>query len=62
MTDHNSGLHFLVDTGAEASFPLLVLQQDGPDLQAVNGTPIATYGRRSLTLNLGIHCTGVHDC
>ena len=61
VTDRNSGLRFLVDTGAEASVipPTRTdrKQQDGPGLQAVNGTPIATYGRRSLTLDLGLRRT-----
>ena len=62
VTDCNSGLRFLVDTGAEASVipPARTdrkHQQDGPGLQAVNVTPIATYGRRSLTLDLGLRRT-----
>ena len=57
VTDRNSGLHFLVDAGADASVipPAHTdRKQDGPGLQAVNGTPIATYGRCSLTLDLGL--------
>ena len=62
VTDRNSGLRFLVDTGAEASVipPSRTdrkQQQEGPGLQAVNGTPIATYGRRSLTLDFGLRRT-----
>ena len=62
VSDRTSGLSFLVDTGAEVS----VLppsrterrsRQDGPGLQAVINTPIATYGERSLTLNLGLRRT-----
>ena len=61
VTDRNSGLRFLVDTGAEASVISAIrtdhkYQQDGLGLQAVNGTLIATYGRRSLTLDLGLQC------
>ena len=57
VADCNSGLCFLVDTGVEANvIPAARTdckhQQDGPGLQAVNGTLIATYGRRSLTLDL----------
>ena len=59
VTDRNSGLQFLVDTGVEASIipPAHTdhkHQQDGSGLQAVNGTPVATYGRFSLTLDLGL--------
>ena len=62
VTDRNSGLRFLVDTGAEASvIPATRTdrkhQQDGLGLQAVNGTPIVSYGRRSLTLDLGLRRT-----
>lgn len=61
MTDCNSGLRFLVDTGAEASIipPACTdrKQQDGTGLQAINGTPIATYGRRSFTFDLGLQHT-----
>jgi hypothetical protein len=62
VTNRNSDLRFLVDTGAEASvIPAARTdrkhQQDGPVLQAVNGTPIATYGKRSLTLDLGLRHT-----
>ena len=62
VTDRTSGLRFLVDTGAEASVIPPVRtdrkhQQDGPGLQAVNGTPIVTYGTRSLTLDLGLRRT-----
>ena len=32
-------------------------KQEGYTLSAVNGTAIATYGTRSLTLNLGLRCT-----
>nr|AAK07485.1 gag-pol polyprotein [Clonorchis sinensis] len=57
ITDRSSGLRFLVDTGAEVS----VLPHKTPlhdsasySLQAANGTRIATYGERSLTLDLGL--------
>ena len=59
VTDHSNGLRFLFDTGAEASVipPSRTdhkYQQDSMGLQAVNGTPITTFGTRSLTLNLGL--------
>ena len=62
MTDRRSGLRFLVDTGAEASVipPSRTERkhrQEHSGLQAVNGTPIATYGSRSLTLDLGLRRT-----
>ena len=62
VTDKSSGYRFLVETGAEVS----VLpsshsehkhRDEGCDLLAVNGSAIATYGRRSLTLNLGLRRT-----
>ena len=62
VQDHTTGLQFLVDTDAEVSIvphtPTDRLhQQTGPSLQAVNNTTIATYGTRSLTLNLGLRRT-----
>ena len=62
ITDNSLGYRFLIDTGAEVS----VLppshterkhQQNGCNLLAVNGSEIATYGKRSLTLNLGLRRT-----
>ena len=58
VTDKSSGTHFLIDTGADVS----VIPPSNTDrshrqdfcLQAVNNTPIPTYGTRSLTLNLGL--------
>ena len=61
VTDHTSGLRFLVDTGAEVS----VIPSSASDrnhhknnlnLQAVNNTSIATYGNKLLTLNIGLCC------
>ena len=62
VTDCSNGLRFLIDTGAEASVvpPSCTErkhQQDGMGLQVVNGTPITTFGTRSLTLNLGLRRT-----
>ena len=55
----NSGHRFLIDTGAEVNIiPPLPLEQknrqDCSGLKAVNGSSIATYGNRSLTLDLGL--------
>ena len=49
VTDHLTGLRFLVDTGAEInvippSAPTCKHRKDSLSLQAVNNTPIATYG------------------
>ena len=59
ITDHSSGLRFLVDTGAQVSVipptsSQRKLRQDGFQLQAVNNSSIATYGNQSLTLDLGL--------
>ena len=62
ITDKPTGIRFLVDTGAEVS----VLppsrterrrQADHLTLQAVNNTSIATYGKKSLTLDFGVRRT-----
>lgn len=62
VTDRTNGLTFLVDTGAEVSVPPptrtnRLRKQEGFALSAVNGSTIATYGTRSLTLNLGLRRT-----
>ena len=59
ITDNNSAYRFLVDTGAEVSMlpPTHTDRkhpQEGCNLLAVNGSSIITYGKRSLTLNLGL--------
>jgi len=58
VNDSNSHLRFLVDTGAEVSVipptPIERKQVDSLKLQAVNDTFISTYGKCSLTLNLGL--------
>ena len=59
IRDKNSGLRFLVDTGAEVSVippsgPLHTHRATGYCLQAINQSSIATFGTRSLTLNLGL--------
>ena len=62
VNDRSTGLKFLVDTGAEVSaVPRSRAHQrtqcQGPALQAVNNTTIATYGTCSLTLDLGLRRT-----
>ena len=59
VTDSVTGLRFLVDTGAEISvIPLSATgrkhHKGSLSLQAVNSTPIATYGTQLLTLNIGL--------
>ena len=60
IRDKITGTHFLVDTGAEVSVipPSQGHRRRHPanhlTLQAVNNTPITTYGSRSLTLDLGL--------
>ena len=54
ITDKSSGTRFLIDTGADVSVipPSHTDRSHRQDfcLQAVNNTPIPTYGTRSLTL------------
>ena len=62
VTDKTTGKRFLVDTGAEVSVipPCNTQRQTKVDtlvLQAVNNTSIGTYGKRSLTLDLGLRRT-----
>ena len=62
VTDHSTGLQFLIDTGSEVSIvpstPTDCLhQQTRPSLQVVKNTTIVNYGTRSLTLNLGLRRT-----
>ena len=62
IADHSSGLRFLVDTGAQVSvIPPTPAQRkhthDNFQLQAVNNSPITTYGNQSLTLDLGLRRT-----
>ena len=63
ILDKTTATRFLVDTGAEVSVipPSQSAQRrqsaDHFTLQAVNNTPIATYGTRSLTLDLGLRRT-----
>ena len=62
VTDSSTGFKFLVDTGAQVS----IIPPSPTDrhirhtnliLEAVNGTPIRTFGTRSLTLSLGLRRT-----
>ncbi|XP_044745200.1 uncharacterized protein LOC123307062 [Coccinella septempunctata] len=59
ITDQDSKLQFLVDTGADLCvYPRSAVtgRREKSDyvLSAANGTPIATYGTTTLTLNLGL--------
>lgn len=59
VRDRSTGLRFLVDTGAEVSVvPPSHTDKphasNGLQLQAANNTSIRTFGRRSLTLDLGL--------
>jgi cleavage and polyadenylation specificity factor subunit 1 len=61
VSDVHTGRRFLVDTGAEVSvFPATAAdastRSPGSPLYAANGTPIRTFGTRSLTLDLGEKC------
>ncbi|CAH8456700.1 unnamed protein product [Dicrocoelium dendriticum] len=61
VRDLTSGTEFLVDTGAEVSViprsPDEVVSPSPTKLRAANGTPIATFGEKLLTLNLGLRRT-----
>jgi hypothetical protein len=59
VRDKASGIRFLVDTGADICvFPRQLvpsrLRKSDYTFSAANGTPIATYGTRTITLNLGL--------
>jgi len=59
VRDKGSGIRFLIDTGADICvFPRQLvpgrLRKSEYTLSAANGTPIATYGTRMMTLNLGL--------
>ena len=58
ITDKLTGHRFLIDTGVKVSVipPSQSDRQHKQDLvlQAANNTSITTYGRRSLTINLGL--------
>lgn len=62
VRDTHTNARFLVDTGSEVSvIPPTIADRrhsyDALTLTAVNNTSIRTYGRRSLTLNLGLRCS-----
>lgn len=59
VTDSNSGTQFLIDTGAEVSVLAVknrkvATSTNTYSLYAANGTPIRTYGEKTLYLNLGL--------
>ena len=58
VLDPFSSLKYLIDTGAELSLLLKAYSSStsllGPSLYADNGSAIATYGEKSLTLDLGL--------
>ena len=58
ITDRGTNRQFLVDTGAEISvIPPSTTDRSNPQdmvLQAANNTSIPTFGRRSITLDLGL--------
>ena len=57
VTDAHTHTRFLVDTGSEVSVIPSTSLKRTPDkltLTAVNATPISTFGKQSLTLNLGL--------
>ena len=59
LSDRESGLQFLVDTGADICvFPKNKVRErcvrTAYDLVAANGTPISTYGLKTLRLNFGL--------
>ena len=58
VTDRPTGTRFLVDTGADVSvLPPSRSEKQHPSsitLQAVNKSPISTYGEKSLALDLGL--------
>jgi len=62
VTDRSNGYRFLVDTDAEVSvIPPSAAdrkhRRTSQNLQAVNDSPIATYGDRLLTVNIGLRRT-----
>ena len=62
IMDKSSSYRFLIDTGAEISVippshSDRKYRQEGCNFLAVNGSIIATYGKRSLTLDLGLRRT-----
>ena len=62
VTDKQSGRRFLIDTGAEISvLPPTASDRKHPsnqyNLQAITKSPIATFGERSVTLDIGLRRT-----
>ncbi|CAH8465108.1 unnamed protein product [Dicrocoelium dendriticum] len=58
IVDRNTGIMFLVDTGAEVSVippvPGDATKPQTTNLRAANGTAIRVFGQRSLTIDLGL--------
>lgn len=59
ITDRNTKLKFLIDTGADISvlpksFNTAGVHASKYVLFAANGTPMSTYGNKNITLNLGL--------
>ena len=58
LTDRNSHIKFLIDTGAQVSvIPACTAKTSSPanyTLKAANGSAIATFGNRSLCLDIGL--------
>lgn len=59
VTDRENGTEFLVDTGADLCvFPRRLVRgrrnKTGYELSAANGSPVATYGTITMSLNLGL--------
>ena len=62
VTDKNSALNFLIDTGADVStVPPTIADHSQRDLvsklTAANNTPILTFGERHMDVNLGVKQT-----
>ena len=57
--ERNSGRHFLIDSGADESvIPATHFDRHSPQsagLVAANGTPIRTYGRRTVPISFSSH-------
>lgn len=59
LTDKATKTQYLIDTGADvsilpASFKTKLEQPDAYELYAANGTPIKTYGKQLITVNIGL--------
>lgn len=59
ITDSNTGRSFLINTGASVSLvpptsDIHTLKPIASELLAINGTPIISYGKRTIRVNLGL--------